>query len=133
MLEAIRHAMEDIHKRYRETMDLPKTAGSAAASSNMDPHEVDPALRPVEKELKDAVSCLRKLAAEKDKPVHASDLRSARETLGACGCVDVSKGMAWIDCNNTFRRIPTRPRGLALPRGQDRRPRRPGRAGGASK
>lgn len=58
-----------------KTLDMPpKTASS--------PHDVDPALAPIEKELQQALSALQKFAAEKDKPVHASELRAARETLG---------------------------------------------------
>lgn len=55
---------------------MTKTAASG-------PHDVDPALAPIEKELQQALDALQKLAADKDKPVHAStELRAARETLG---------------------------------------------------
>jgi hypothetical protein len=76
MLEAIRHAMENLKQAYNKTMDLP----SKMAASG----DVDPALAPIEKELQQALASLHKLAQNKGKQVHASELRPARETLGAC-------------------------------------------------
>lgn len=46
------------------------------------PHEVDPALQPIQRELGDALAVLKKMAEEPGKAVHASELRAARETLG---------------------------------------------------
>ena len=61
-----------------KTLDMPPMTKTASGA-----HDVDPALAPIETELQQALDALQKLAADKDKPVHAStELRAARETLG---------------------------------------------------
>lgn len=74
MLDTIRHAMANLKATLSKTLDMPPTKTAS--------HDVDAALVPIEKELQQALAALQKFAAEKEKPVHATDLRAARETLG---------------------------------------------------
>lgn len=66
--------MANLKATLSKTLDMPPTKTAS--------HDVDAALVPIEKELQQALAALQRFAAEKDKPVHATDLRAARETLG---------------------------------------------------